>query len=198
MAYDCLWYLSSMPEDLVSLVEKDAKSFDGSLEYATTLGGTNLKVRDSKTAWIPSSHWICGLCYHYVSMINRDNFRYDIDGFDKELVQYTSYSTGEYYGWHQDSGVPSLYTPEENEEKNFVVTNSEKVRKLSFILQLSDPEEYMGGEVQLMRGDGSTYFIPKTRGTVIVFDSRITHRVRRVTSGLRKSIVGWVVGPRWK
>ena len=39
---------------------------------------------------------------------------------------------------------------------------------------------------------------PKQRGTMIVFDSRVRHRVRKIKSGTRKSIVGWVVGPRWK
>ena len=42
------------------------------------------------------------------------------------------------------------------------------------------------------------YFAPKQKGTLIVFDSRTKHRVRTVKTGLRKSIVGWVVGPRWK
>jgi PKHD-type hydroxylase len=32
----------------------------------------------------------------------------------------------------------------------------------------------------------------------MLFDSRTPHRVRKVRSGLRKSLVGWVVGPRWK
>ena len=45
---------------------------------------------------------------------------------------------------------------------------------------------------------GERYFAPKQKGTLIVFDSRTKHRVRTVKSGLRKSLVGWVVGPRWK
>ena len=33
---------------------------------------------------------------------------------------------------------------------------------------------------------------------MILFDSRTKHRVLKVTKGTRRSIVGWVVGPRWK
>lgn len=198
MAFDCAWYFTSLPEDLVNVLENDISTFDETFESAVTLSGSNLKIRDSKTTWIPETHWISGLCYHYVLLANRTNFRYDITGIDKGLLQYTSYSEGEYYGWHQDSGVPSLATIGDDERENFITTNSERVRKLSFILQLSDPDEYTGGEVQLMRADNSSYFLPKTRGTFAVFDSRIMHRVKKVHSGTRKSLVGWIVGPRWK
>ena len=33
---------------------------------------------------------------------------------------------------------------------------------------------------------------------MILFDSRTQHRVLKVKSGVRKSIVGWTVGPRWR
>ena len=49
-----------------------------------------------------------------------------------------------------------------------------------------------------MDDTGKTYFAPKQRGTIIVFDSRAQHRVLKVTKGQRKSIVSWIVGPRWK
>jgi predicted 2-oxoglutarate/Fe(II)-dependent dioxygenase YbiX len=35
-------------------------------------------------------------------------------------------------------------------------------------------------------------------GSVILFDSRTKHRVKKIRRGVRKSIVGWVVGPRWR
>ena len=42
------------------------------------------------------------------------------------------------------------------------------------------------------------YIAPRQKGSLIIFDSRTKHRVCKVRSGVRKSIVGWVVGPRWK
>ena len=198
MANTSIWYSTIMPKEIVELIEKDLNQLDSSFQQAHTFGGITLDKRDSKTSWLPSNHWAGGFCYHYVLRANRENFLYDIAGFDGEALQYTSYEKGEYYGWHNDANIEVSYKPTENKQENFVITNSEQIRKLSFILQLSDPDDYEGGEVQLMNGDGKSYFVPKTRGTVIVFDSRTQHRVKKVISGHRKSLIGWIVGPRWK
>lgn len=198
MSMEALWYTTKMPPELISLVEKDLQQFDSSLQQAITTSGVNLSVRDSKTTWINTTHWVAGLCYHYVLLANRQNFLYDIDGFDGETMQYTSYSPGEYYGWHQDTGLGTMSVPGEDAQEVFMMKNCERVRKLSFIMQLSNPDEYSGGEVQLMRDTGKTFFLPKERGSIIVFDSRTRHRAKAVKSGTRKSLVGWVSGPRWK
>ena len=186
MSMDTLWYTTKLPHEMISLLEKDLHQFDESLNTAVTMGGVDFQKRNSKTTWINSSHWVCGLCYHYVLLANRTNFLYNIDGFDVETMQYTSYSKGEYYGWHNDAGLSSVQSP------------NDTIRKLSITIQLSDPEDYSGGEVQFMRDDGRTYFAPKEKGTIIIFDSRVAHRARKVYSGTRKSLVGWVIGPRWK
>ena len=72
------------------------------------------------------------------------------------------------------------------------------VRKLSFVLQLSDPDDYEGGNLQLLDEAGLSYIAPRKKGAIILFDSRTQHRVLKVTKGCRRSIVGWTVGPRWK
>ena len=76
--------------------------------------------------------------------------------------------------------------------------NIELVRKLSFSLQLSDPDDYEGGNVQIMDETGASHIVPRKRGTIVLFDSRAQHRVLKVTKGCRRSIVGWTCGPRWK
>ena len=63
---------------------------------------------------------------------------------------------------------------------------------------LSDPDEYEGGNLQMMNGERQTYVISRQKGGLVVFDSRTTHRVQKIKKGIRKSIVGWVVGPRWR
>ena len=73
--------------------------------------------------------------------------------------------------------------------------NIEMVRKLSFAMQLSDPDDYEGGNVQLLDEAGNSYIVPRKRGTIVLFDSRTQHRVLKVTKGTRKSIVGWTVDP---
>ena len=82
--------------------------------------------------------------------------------------------------------------------QDFLNENVEQVRKLSFVVQLSNHDDYEGGNLQLLDEAGNSYIAPRKRGTVILFDSRTSHRVLKVTKGTRKSIVGWTVGPRWK
>ena len=123
---------------------------------------------------------------------------------DGESVQYTRYDVGQYYGWHNDAGLQTQYKPVtvggrlEGMGQDFVNENVELVRKLSFAMQLSDPDEYEGGNVQLMDEAGKSYIAPRQRGSIMLFDSRTQHRVLKVTKGVRKSLVGWVLGPRWK
>jgi predicted 2-oxoglutarate/Fe(II)-dependent dioxygenase YbiX len=114
------------------------------------------------------------------------------------------YQEGQFYGWHNDAGLATQYKPVsvgnrvEGLGQDFVNENIEQVRKLSFVMQLSDPDDYEGGNLQLLDEAGNSYIAPRQRGTVILFDSRTQHRVLKVTKGTRKSIVGWTVGPRWK
>ena len=142
--------------------------------------------------------------WYYIEKINRENFCYDLTDIDGSSIQYTQYGPGQFYDWHQDADIDSFYKPQlvhgsgQNMSQDQVILKGEYVRKLSFSLQLSDPNDYTGGEVQFLDNSGKTYFAPKQRGTLIIFDSRTKHRVRKVKSGLRKSLVGWVVGPRWK
>ena len=79
------------------------------------------------------------------------------------------------------------------------MTRGECVRKLSFSLQLTNPNTYNGGNLEFKSSETNEIITaPKEQGTLIVFDSRIEHRVSPIESGTRKSIVGWVVGPRWR
>ena len=74
----------------------------------------------------------------------------------------------------------------------------EVCRKLSFSLILSDPSEYEGGQFQIMSYNNKMYEVPQEKGNLIIFDSQAVHRVRPIKSGVRKSLVGWVIGPRWR
>lgn len=206
MAFQSIWYFTDIPETITETIESDLSlNFEESLK-TSLLSGQNLdlKKRNSKNSWVPSSHWVSGFLWHYIQKANRENFLYDINSIDGESLQYTRYGEGEFYGWHNDSGLISMEKPSFDGKNtidlknDFINQNSELVRKLSFVLQLSSPEEYEGGNLQLLDENDKCYFAPRVRGTLIVFDSRTKHRVIKVTKGIRKSLVGWVVGPRWK
>mgnify|MGYP003336328961 FL=1 len=205
MSFLTTWYTTDLPKDIVELLEEDIKKFDSISQDSRIMGDVvDRVVRDSKNAWIPTSHWVGGFIWHYIQRTNIENFCYDLTAIDGQTVQYTQYGAGQFYDWHIDAGIDTAYKPQQivssgtNISQDLVTMQGEYVRKLSFSLQLSDPEDYTGGEVQFLDNNRKTYFAPKQRGTLIIFDSRTLHRVRKVKSGMRKSLVGWVVGPRWK
>ena len=203
MAFQSIWYFTELPEKIIDIIEYDVKQFDKNFKDSSLLGNViDKEKRNSKNTWIPTTHWLSGFLWHYIQKANRENFLYDLTNIDGETVQYTQYNEGEYYKWHSDCSLASYYKPQNvgsiNRDQDFVNENGELIRKLSFVLQISNPDDYEGVNLQIMQENGKSYIAPRQRGTLIFFDSRSQHRVQRVTSGVRKSIVGWVVGPRWK
>ena len=220
MAHLVYWTFSDLPSEMVDILIKDLKKYDKAIEDSTvrdTVGNPEYAkdIRKSSNAWIDGSNWVAGFVWYYIMKANRENFMYDIEGLDSNEVQYTQYQEGEYYDWHIDDDInrcminDKLLTSDDNHGENIAILNGQYIRKLSFSIQLSDPEDYEGGELEFKansyssekRGDftlDDTFFTPKKKGTIIIFDSRVRHRVCEVKSGVRKSLVGWVVGPRWK
>ena len=205
MAFLTTWNMTDLPSEMIDILEKDIEKFDDWQDDSKVMGNQLApKIRNSKNAWIPTEHWIGGLIWYYIQKANRENFLYDLWDIDGWSIQYTHYEPGDYYTWHVDGDISSTFKPNikpgsgVNISQDQVLQKGECVRKLSFSLQLSDAKDYKGGEVEFINSAGERYFAPKQKGTLIVFDSRTKHRVRTVKSGLRKSLVGWVVGPRWK
>ena len=122
-----------------------------------------------------------------------------------EPLQHTTYHAqqgerGGFYTWHQDAGdVP--------------YENNGMIRKLSMSIQLTDPDEYEGGNFQWIEDvrskdtltskdytrDMRDYYrqIPnsaKQKGSLLLFPSFVHHQVTPVTSGTRTSLVGWFCG----
>ena len=212
MAHQSIWYFTDIPKDVVNILDKDLyDNFDHEMKDSKLHGDDlNKEKRNSKNTWIPTTHWIAGFLWHYISKANRDNFLYDLSHIDGESMQYTRYGEGEYYKWHNDSGIGIFYKPQmievvgektiddQDVHRDYLNKQTELVRKLSFTLQLSGPDDYEGGNVEFINEANENYIAPRDRGTMILFDSRTQHRVNKVTRGTRRSIVGWVVGPRWK
>ena len=212
MAHLVYWTFSEIPSEMIDILVKDLKKYDKAIEESVVRDpATNEPsleatkgIRKSGNAWIEGSNWVAGFVWYYIMKANRENFMYDIEGIDSNEIQYTEYQKGEYYDWHIDDDITrcmvndNVLTSADNHGENIAILNGEYIRKLSFSIQLSDPEDYEGGELEFNVNNEERFFAPNKKGTVIIFDSRIQHRVREVKSGVRKSLVGWVVGPRWK
>ena len=212
MAFQALWEFTNLPIDVIKILEKDLEINFDSETQESTVGNNNInkEIRNSHNCWIPTSHWVGGFLWHYIQKANRENFLYDISHIDGETIQYTRYGEGQFYNWHGDDTLSNFYKPNfsnvnataTRNDVNYIQQKSiqqhELVRKISFSLQLSDPDDYEGGNLEFLDNDDKLFVAPRIRGSLILFDSRTRHRVCKITGGFRKSIVGWVVGPRWK
>jgi len=144
---------------------------------------TSYKVRKSKVIWIAhndKSAWLYDKLLGFISTGNKGRWDFTLVGMT-ESIQYSHYDSNQsHYGYHLDLGNgPSAR------------------RKISVVVQLSDPSEYEGGELIFYIRNSET-IVPRKKGAVIMFPSYFLHKVTPVTKGLRKSLVAWVSGPAWK
>ena len=117
--------------------------------------------------------------------VNSNFYNFDINGYD--YFQYAEYDAKESgrYNWH-----PDLTFGESSRDVY-------STRKLSMSMLLNTPE------VDFEGGDFQTFFttevdVPLKRGQILIFPSFIIHRVKPVTKGIRKSIVIWITGPKFR
>jgi PKHD-type hydroxylase len=155
---------------------------DKGLIKGSTKGGDIKDVRDSKISWlypIDGMDWVFRRVTDITLNLNERFFKFDLFGLN-EGFQFTNYEAPSgRYGKHVDRGM------------------NIPVRKLSISIQLTNPEEYEGGELYLYEDDKGT-LMDKTQGTLILFPSYILHEVMPVTKGERNSLVTWVTGKQFK
>ena len=141
--------------------------------------------RSSDVSWLDKDK-IGKSLTNLIMIANKESgWNYSLKEF--EPLQYTIYKEGDFYDWHIDSHAKSY--------------DNGMIRKLSFTLCLN--EDYEGGNFSVSsphpiseKTKIETIDKPK-KGTMIVFPSYTWHKVDRVTSGIRKTLVGWVVGKEW-
>lgn len=146
-------------------------------------GGVDPTVRVSETGWVELNSdtvFIYDALAYIARHLNGQFFDFDLFGFAEHL-QYTVYrDNGGRYDWHIDRGNINL-----------------SPRKLSLVLQLSDPSEYEGGDLEIFTAS-EPIKIEKRKGLVTAFPSFVLHRVTPVTSGVRRSLVVWLSGPKFR
>jgi len=174
------WAITSFTDEEIEKIknlniEKEQASVD--------LDSVDYKVRNSKVRWIHSSdetRWIYEKLLPLIQYINGQYFHFDLNQI--EPLQLTEYDQnyGGFYTKHVDHGY----------DKNMN-------RKLSFVMFLSDPSEYKGGELLLY--NATEPIKPEAKkGNIVFFPSYVLHEVTPVTEGIRNTLVGWINGPRFK
>ena len=153
---------------------EEGKIADASLDHS---------IRKSTICMIPPTEYMVPYYRKFsaiVHSLNEQFFKFDLHGFDEHL-QFTEYTAPEgKYDSHPDRayGIP--------------------VRKLSIVVQLTDPDTYEGGDFEWIRSIELPLVLPRTRGTLIAFPSYQLHRVTQLTKGTRNSLVGWISGKQFK
>jgi len=163
-------------------VEEQAKV---GTEVGKGVAQVNEDIRICKLAWMSANkhtEWIYSTITDSINSINDQFFNFNLTKI--ETFQFTKYREEDcsFYSKHTDPMI-GQYLPEN--------------RKLSLVLQLSDPDEYEGGDLYLHTGKEPTV-IEKKKGRMIFFPSYTLHEVTPVTKGTRYTLVGWVHGPAFK
>ena len=178
-----VWWEGAFTEQELNWLRDKAKVAEEKAQVGGGGGGVvNNEIRRSQITWLPNSpeaEWVFSKLADVAAKLNAQYYDFDLIGFGEPL-QLTHYDQSEHgmYGWHQDYGMGVS-------------------RKLSMVVQLTDPSEYEGGNLQILTGSNPQN-VRKQRGLIAVFPSYILHQVTPVTQGNRQSLVAWVSGPRFK
>jgi PKHD-type hydroxylase len=153
-----------------------------------SVGGAGYEnVRATQVAWLersPETEALYRRLEDAVLALNARFFRFDLSGLAS--LQYALYGgpQGGHFDWHKDYGRDPA-------------DPSREPRKLTLSLQLSDPSDYEGCELQVRAGNAID-IAPKARGTLVAFPANVLHQVTPILSGARKALVLWAVGPEFR
>ena len=167
---------SLSPEECAAVVEEGRSR--PLMEGRVELGADTYRV--SHIAWIEphaGNHWLFHRIGGIFMQVNQ-NYGFDVVGMI-DALQFTEYAPGQHFDWHMDIG-----------------RGATSLRKMSLTVQLSDPGDYDGGDLEFV-GLGAQ---PEARnqGYATVFPSYMGHRVTPVTRGVRRSLVAWVSGAPYR
>lgn len=154
-------------------------------EAGLVRGVSDAATRRAEVAWLddrPAAGWVTDRLVALVAKVNRDHFGFAIDEFAEsaQVARYGAERQG-HFGWHADIGEGPLA----------------RRRKLTLVVQLSEPEGYVGGGLELWP-HGTAHEAPRTVGAAILFPAFVLHRVTPVTGGERFSLTIWAHGPAFR
>jgi predicted 2-oxoglutarate/Fe(II)-dependent dioxygenase YbiX len=149
----------------------------------------NLNYRRSQVRFISDKDWrftkLFDVLWKTAIVANKDFFNIHITKLDYvQFAEYDESYAGEYKEHHDVfwmNGDPTYH------------------RKLSAIIQLTDPEEYDGCDLEMTEaGHKPPPEEIREQGSIIYFPSFMRHRATPIIRGKRYSIAAWFDGPRWR
>jgi PKHD-type hydroxylase len=178
------------PEQCSKILENGLKipAQDAKLGVAGMNDYSNDSFRKSKIRFIQSDNpdfkWLFDELFKMGMQANKDWFNFHITNLSYiQLAEYDESYQGEYKKHHDV----------------FWVNNDSYHRKLTCVIQLTDPSEYEGGDLELFElSEYPNKDELRQQGTAIFFPSFIPHQAHPVTKGKRYSIAVWFEGDKWK
>ena len=137
------------------------------------------KIRSSYTSWINLEN--CpDVLYRINSLVDEINniyWRFKINYLgESSIVSYINKKDN--YGWHIDWS------------SNLSSCN----RKISVLIQLSDPNNYKGCNLQIKTSKFTNFTFSTELGSILIFPSFLLHRATKLISGERDVLVLWYHG----
>ena len=183
MKWEWAFEKSYFPRSVCELIINQAAVIDP--QPAKVGSGVDEKIRRSIVRFIPNERqwqWLFD-CLWRLALQSNAHFGFDITQLGYiQLAEYRASESGEYKTHHDV----------------FWVTDNPLHRKLSCVVQLSDPAAYAGGDLQLYEVPTLNAVEARQQGSVIFFPSFTRHAALPVTQGTRYSLAAWFEGPKWK
>ena len=196
--------LTSLSEEQINLIEQVINESELEWDDAILLEDEDSSeekkdssIRSCKTSFLPVRDELVNMFGKLILDYNNNHSGWNFDLEFIEAIQLCDYHEGDFYNWHIDSFKnPSIQTEHQYHP------DRPYNRKVSVTIFLNDPDEYEGGEFDLETAGPNVelryHTMKMPKGTAVVFPSYMWHRVRPVTSGVRKSLVLWIQGPPFK
>jgi len=168
-----------------NIQEEEKKPFTLDYHIKNPNIGNVPRIRITNLKWIElnsDTNWLYKKIINQIHKVNQENF--DMILKFVENLQFSEYTESQqgFYSNHDDCG-------DKGKLEHFV-----DIRKLTFSIQLTDEKKYEGGELIFYK-DGKEKIAPKSKGTIVFFESDIMHEVKPVKKGIRYALVSWVQGP---
>jgi PKHD-type hydroxylase len=142
-------------------------------------------IRRARLAWLDESagaDWVLDRLMGTVREVNRTHFGFDLTEFAERMqLAWYGADAGGHFDWHVDIGDGPLA----------------RRRKLTVVVQLSDPADYEGGVLET-NADARLRAADRSQGGATLFPGFVLHRVTPVTRGERHSLTTWVHGPPFR
>jgi len=145
------------------------------------------RARKTHQVFVEPAHWTGSFITHFAEQAN---LLWGLDLVGLGTMSILRYSEGSHFGWHVDTLVYDTTAYTQFPEAGVLE------RKLSVTINLSDPADYEGGDLEFLNATGQRFAQSelRERGSIVVFPSTVGHRVTPVTRGVRYALVGWMVG----